>query len=112
VPTRLVTAHDHGNIVLIADPAARHHPLQAALPRVLPRASRRHRATGQRESITAGLQDIADALSRIAQLDQGTALPDQCLHSAEADVRLPRRKSGFGPEADLDPIEIPHRGKP
>ena len=36
-------------------------------------------------------------LSRIAQLDQRTALPDQCLHSAEADVRLPRRKSGFDP---------------
>ena len=35
------------------------------------------------------------ALSRIAQLDQRTALPDQCLHSAEADVRPPRRKSGF-----------------
>src|SRR5712671_2074673 len=30
----------------------------------------------------------AKALSRIAQLDQRTALPDQCLHSAE-------RKSGF-----------------
>jgi hypothetical protein len=26
-------------------------------------------------------------LSRIAQLDQRTTLPDQCLHSAEADVR-------------------------
>jgi pyruvate dehydrogenase E2 component (dihydrolipoamide acetyltransferase) len=35
------------------------------------------------------------ALSRIAQLDQRTALPDQCLHSAEADVRPPWRKSGF-----------------
>jgi hypothetical protein len=34
-------------------------------------------------------------LSRIAQLDQRTVLPDQCLHSAEADVRPPRRKSGF-----------------
>ena len=34
-------------------------------------------------------------LSRVAQLDQRTALPDQCLHSAEADVRPPRRKSGF-----------------
>ena len=34
-------------------------------------------------------------LSRIAQLDQRTALPDQCLHSAEADVRPSRRKSGF-----------------
>ena len=40
-------------------------------------------------------------LSRIAQLDQRTALPDQCLHSAEADVRPPRRKSGFGPISDL-----------
>jgi hypothetical protein len=36
-------------------------------------------------------------LSRIAQLDQRTALPDQCLLSVEADVRLPRRKSGFDP---------------
>ena len=36
-------------------------------------------------------------LSRIAQLDQRTALPDQCLHSAEADVRPPRRKSGVDP---------------
>ena len=40
-------------------------------------------------------------LSRIAQLDQRTALPDQCLHSAEADVRPPRRKSGFDPEWTL-----------
>jgi hypothetical protein len=32
---------------------------------------------------------------RIAQLDQRTVLPDQCLHLAEAVVRLPRRKSGF-----------------
>jgi hypothetical protein len=31
-------------------------------------------------------------LSRIAQHDQRTALPDQCLHSAEADIRPPRRK--------------------
>ena len=38
-----------------------------------------------------------DPLSRIAQLDQRTALPDQCLHSAEADVRPPRRKSGLDP---------------
>jgi hypothetical protein len=36
-------------------------------------------------------------LSRIAQLDQRTALADQCLHSAEADVRPPRRKSGVDP---------------
>ena len=47
-----------------------------------------------------GLQRAAEGpfaagLSRIAQLDQRTALPDQCLHSAEADVRPPRRKSGF-----------------
>jgi len=32
------------------------------------------------------------ALSRIAQLDQRTALPDQCLHSAEADVRPPKEE--------------------
>ena len=44
---------------------------------------------------------MGGALSRIAQLDQRTALPDQCLHSAEADVRPPRRKSGFGPDADM-----------
>ena len=42
----------------------------------------------------AGQQEV-ERLSRIAQLDQRTALPDQCLHSAEADVRPPRRKSGF-----------------
>ena len=36
-------------------------------------------------------------LSRIALLDQRTALPDQCLHLAEADMRPPRRKSGFDP---------------
>jgi hypothetical protein len=41
-------------------------------------------------------------LSRIAQLDQRTALADQCLLSAEADVRPPRRKSGFGPEANME----------
>ena len=40
-------------------------------------------------------------LSRIAQLDQRTALPDQCLHSAEADIRPPRRKSGFDPIRSL-----------
>ena len=38
-------------------------------------------------------------LSRIAQLDQRTALADQCLHSAEADMRPPRRKSGVDPTA-------------
>jgi hypothetical protein len=36
-------------------------------------------------------------LTRITQLDQRTALPDQCLLSAEADMRSPRRKSGFDP---------------
>jgi hypothetical protein len=40
-------------------------------------------------------------LSRIAQLDQRTALPDQCLHSAEAGMRPPRRKSGFDPVTDI-----------
>src|SRR6476619_6614005 len=43
----------------------------------------------------------AFALSRIAQLDQRTALPDQCLHLAEADVRPPRRKSGFDTFSDM-----------
>ena len=42
-----------------------------------------------------------EQLSRIAQLDQRTSLADQCLHSAEADVRPPRRKSGFEPEPDM-----------
>jgi len=32
----------------------------------------------------------AKALSRIAQPDQRIALPDQCLQSAEPDVRPPR----------------------
>src|SRR4029077_1784189 len=41
------------------------------------------------------------ALSRIARLGQWAALPDQCLHSAEADVRPPRRKSGFDPEQTM-----------
>ena len=40
-------------------------------------------------------------LSRITQLEQRTALPDQCLHSADADVRPPRRKPGFDPSGDL-----------
>ena len=31
----------------------------------------------------------------VRSFDQRTALPDQCLHSAEADMRPPRRKSGF-----------------
>ena len=43
-------------------------------------------------------QPEARLLSRIAQLDQRTALPDQCLRSAEADVRPPSlssRPEGF-----------------
>ena len=40
-----------------------------------------------------------------AQLDPRTALPDQCLHSAEADVRPPRRKSGFEPGPEVNPCE-------
>ena len=36
-------------------------------------------------------------LSRNAPLDQRTALPDQCLHLAEADMRTQRRKSGLDP---------------
>src|SRR4029077_1500765 len=51
----------------------------------------------------------AKALSRIAQLDQRPALPDQCLHSAEADVRPPRRKSGFDPERTLIAEERPRQ---
>ena len=51
--------------------------------------------------LVAGIGTKRRFLSRIAQLDQRTALPDQCLHSAEADVRPPRRKSGFGPTAGL-----------
>jgi len=43
-------------------------------------------------------------LSRIAQPDQRTVLPDQCLHSAEADVRPPRRKSGFEPEPEMSTV--------
>ena len=41
-----------------------------------------------------------DSLPRNAELrslTKRTALADQCLHSAEADVRPPRRKSGFDP---------------
>ena len=36
-------------------------------------------------------------MAEIAPLDQRTALADQCLPSAEADVRPPRRKFGFEP---------------
>ena len=38
------------------------------------------------------------ANGRIARLDQRTALPDQCLHSAEADVRPPRGNPGLDPD--------------
>ena len=44
------------------------------------------------EPAASGIRPRAGSvLSRIAQLDQRTALPDQCLHSAEADVRTERR---------------------
>ena len=39
--------------------------------------------------------------AKVAQLDQRTALADQCLHSAEADVRLPRRRSGVDKASGL-----------
>ena len=47
------------------------------------------------DDIRSQVAERSRGLSRIAQLDQRTALPDQCLPSAEADVRPPRRKSGF-----------------
>ncbi len=34
----------------------------------------------------------------------GLDLADQCLHSAEADVRSPRRESGFDPQPDLSDL--------
>jgi hypothetical protein len=37
----------------------------------------------------------------VRSLTKRTALPDQCPHSAEADMRPPRRKSGFDPEQSL-----------
>ena len=40
-------------------------------------------------------------LSRIAELDQRTTLPDECLLSAEADMRPPR-SPGFGPQLGHD----------
>jgi hypothetical protein len=69
------------------------------------------RRNGARDRATAPIEDIwcekirgcsyrgrqHVCLSRIAPLDQRTALPDQCLHSAEADVRPPRRKAEFDP---------------
>jgi hypothetical protein len=38
-------------------------------------------------------------LRALAKSNQRTALPDQCLHSAEADLRPPRRESGFDSSA-------------
>jgi hypothetical protein len=63
-----------------------------------------HERTGTRDAAFGTLENRGARgcpcdLSKIAQLDQGTALPDQCLHSAEADVRPPRRKSGVDPSA-------------
>jgi hypothetical protein len=57
--------------------------------------------TGAMLVVATGGGDGRRQRSRIAQLDQRTALPDQCLHSAEADVRPPRRRSGFGPSGDF-----------
>ena len=36
------------------------------------------------------------ALAELRSLTNGLPLPDQCLHSSEADVRPPSRKSGLG----------------
>jgi hypothetical protein len=47
---------------------------------------------------------------RIAQLDQRTALPDQCLHSAEADVRPPRTKSGRHRNCSRAAVDTPSDG--
>jgi hypothetical protein len=56
----------------------------------------------------------SSVLSRVAQLDQRTALPDQCLHSAEADVRPPGGESGFDPKRPNAPsgglFNSPQRG--
>ena len=67
----------------------------SSAPRMAPRQAKHRsaRAKAPRKAEKARTK----RLRRIAQLDQRTALPDQCLHSAEADVRLPRRKSGFDP---------------
>jgi hypothetical protein len=62
------------------------------------RRSHHHVESGSRRSARARPPPQQAQLSRIAQLDQRTALPDQCLHSAEVDVRPPRRKSGFDPQ--------------
>jgi hypothetical protein len=59
------------------------------------RRSHHHVESGSRRSARARPPQQQAQLSRIAQLDQRTALLDQCLLSAEADVRPPRRKSGF-----------------
>ena len=76
--------------------ASSQHPSRPA--RSVPTCS----ATPPRPSgLPAGAGSV---LSRIAQLDQRTALPDQCLHSAEAVVRPPRKKSGLDPNRSSGPI--------
>ena len=45
------------------------------------------------------------ALNRIAPLDQRTALPDQCLHLAEADVRLQGGSQSFT-QPDIGAIDF------
>jgi hypothetical protein len=50
---------------------------------------------GLRRRIEALL--LPDSVNVRLMLDCSASVPDQCLHSAEADVRPPRRKSGFDP---------------
>jgi hypothetical protein len=40
---------------------------------------------------------LPDSVNVRLMLDRSASVLDQCLHSAEADVRPPQRKSGFGP---------------
>jgi len=57
------------------------------------RGSRTVLRTGHVADRLPGAQSASQSRSR--RLDQRTALPNQCLHSAEAAMRLPRRKSGL-----------------
>ena len=49
------------------------------------------------------LQMRRDRVQRraLGEVEPTDCPPDQCLHSAEADVRPPRRKSGFDPKGDI-----------
>ena len=73
----------------ITPPVYRAGPAQQAGPQPV----KEPRAMRNRKPDRGG--SAAGAKQNCAQLDQRTALPDQCLPSAEADVRPPRRKSGF-----------------